>query len=373
MFLKRNGFNPKSRNVSWHINPYFDYWNCSLNMKQKTGVTIYDLATELNVSPSTVSRALQNHPSIGKATIKAVKELAVKRGYRLNSIAASLRKQQTNNIGVLVSWINRPFISSLISGVEEAARAAGFNVLISQSHDSVDNEKDNVKAFFESRVCGLVVSLAMETQDFEHFNRFFENGTPVVFVDRIPDHLDVQKVIIDNHAAAFKATQHLIDQGCKRIAHFGGALHQAIYRERLRGYKDALQANSLPLDDTIILHGDILSADEGLKMTEYLLGLPEPPDGIFSANDTAAVSAIQFAKSVGVRVPENLAVIGFNNDPLCMIIDPSLSSVGHPAADMGRIAVQQILQIKNAEGKLVPQTIMLNTAVIARASSLRKT
>ncbi|MCB0533364.1 MAG: LacI family DNA-binding transcriptional regulator [Lewinellaceae bacterium] len=342
-------------------------------MKQKTGVTIYDLATELNVSPSTVSRALQNHPSIGKATIKAVKELAVKRGYRLNSIAASLRKQQTNNIGVLVSWINRPFISSLISGAEEAARAAGFNVLISQSHDSLDNEKDNVKAFFESRVCGLVVSLAMETQDFEHFNRFLENGTPVVFVDRIPDHLDVQKVIIDNHAAAFKATQHLIDQGCKRIAHFGGALHQAIYRERLRGYKDALQANNLPLDDTIILHGDLLSADEGQKMTEFLLGLPNPPDSIFSANDTAAVSAIQFAKSAGVRIPEDLAIIGFNNDPLCMIIDPPLSSVGHPAADMGRIAVQQILQIKSAEGKLVPQTIMLNTAVIARASSLRKT
>lgn len=167
---------------------------------------------------------MQNYPSIGKATIKAVKKLAVDRGYRLNSIAASLRKRETNNIGMLVPWINRPFVSSLISGAEAAARAAGYNVLISQSHDSHDNEIDNVKAFFESRICGLIVSLAMETKDYEHFDRLIENGTPIVFVDRIPEHLDVHKVIIDNYAAAYKATQHLIEQGCRRIAHFGGAL-----------------------------------------------------------------------------------------------------------------------------------------------------
>lgn len=341
-------------------------------MKRKTGVTIYDLAAELNVSPSTVSRALQNHPSIGKTTIRAVKKLAVERGYRLNSIAASLRKQQTNNIGVLVSWINRPFISSLISGAEEAARAAGYNVLISQSHDSYENEKDNVKAFFESRICGLIVSLAMETKDYDHFNRFLENDTPVVFVDRIPEHLEGHKVIIDNYAAAFKATKHLIEQGCRRIAHFGGALHQTVYRERRRGYEDALRQSQLPIDESLIFHGDVLSADEGLKMTARLLALPNPPEGIFSANDTAAVSAIQFAKSIGVRIPEQLAVIGFNNDPLCLIIDPPLSSVSHPAVEMGRIAIQQILRIKESEENVITQTVTLNTEVIVRASSLRK-
>ncbi len=341
-------------------------------MKKKTGITIYDLAKELKVSPSTVSRALQNHPSIGKSTIKAVKKLAVERGYRLNSIAASLRKQQTNNIGVLVPWINRPFIAFLISGAEEAARAAGYNVLISQSHDSFENEADNVKAFFESRVCGLIVSLAMETKEYGHFDRFLANNTPVVFVDRIPEQLDSHKVIIDNYAAAFKATQHLIEQGCRRIAHFGGALHQTIYRERRRGYEDALRKNNLPLDERIIMHGDLLSADEGLKMTARLLGSPTPPDGIFSANDTAAVSAIQYAKSVGVRIPEDLAIIGFNNDPLCLIVDPALSSISHPAIEMGRIAVQQILRIKEAGGDVITQTITLKTDVIARASSLRK-
>ncbi len=341
-------------------------------MKKKTGVTIYDLAAELDVSPSTVSRALQNHPSIGKAMIKAVKKLAVERGYRLNSIAASLRKQQTNNIGVLVPWINRPFISALISGAEAAARAAGYNVLISQSHDSVDNEIDNVKAFFESRICGLVVSLAMETRSFEHFDRFLEHDIPVVFVDRIPENLDGHKVVIDNYAAAFKATEHLIAQGCRRIAHFGGALHQTIYRERRRGYEDALKRHRLPLDEQIILHGDVLSADEGLKMTTRLLALPVPPEGIFAANDTAAVSAIQYAKSVGIRIPDQLAVIGFNNDPLSLIIDPPLSSVSHPAVDMGRIAIQQILQIKESDDDIITQTITLKTEVIARASSLRK-
>jgi len=341
-------------------------------MKKKTGVTIYDLAAELNVSPSTVSRALQNHPSIGKATIKIVKKLAVERGYRLNTIAASLRKRETNNIGILVPWINRPFISSLISGAEAAARAAGYNVLISQSHDSIDNEIDNIKAFFESRICGLIVSLAMETKEFDHFDRFFENDTPIVFVDRIPEHLDAHKVIIDNHAAAFKATQHLIEQGCRRIAHFGGASHQTIYKERRRGYEDALKKYNLPVDESIIFHGDRLSADEGLKMTALLLKMPVPPDGIFSANDTAAVSAIQYAKSVGVNVPNDLAVIGFNNDPLCLIIDPPLSSVSHPAVEMGRIAVEQILKIKASKEDLLTQTITLKTEVVARASTLRK-
>lgn len=340
-------------------------------MKRKSGVTIYDLAAELKVSPSTVSRALQNHPSIGKATIKAVKKLALERGYRLNSIAASLRKQQTNNIGVLVPWINRPFISSLISGAEATARAAGYNVLISQSHDSFENEKDNVKAFFESRICGLIVSLAMETKGYDHFNRFLENDTPIVFVDRIPEYLDVYKVNIDNYAAAFKATEHLVEQGCQRIAHFGGALHQTIYSERRRGYEDALKKYNLPVDESIIIHGDVLSADEGLKMTARLLKLASPPDGIFSANDTAAVSAIQYAKSIGIRIPDDLAVIGFNNDPLCTIIDPPLSSINHPAVEMGRIAVQQILRIKESEADLITQTITLKTDVVARASSLR--
>lgn len=341
-------------------------------MKKNSDITIYDLAKELNVAPSTVSRALNDHHSIGKKTIKAVKKLAKERGYRPNGVAASLRKRQTNNIGVLVPRINRPFIASLISGIEEAAKEAGYNVLISQSHDNYQNEIDNAKAFFDSRICGLIVSLAMATKEFDHFGRFLKNGTPVVFVDRIPGQMEWQKVIINNYQTAFKATQHLIAQGCHRIAHFGGALNQVIYQERKRGYVDALLQNGLPVDESIILHGDILSADEGAKWTAYLLSLPNPPDGIFSTNDTAAVSAIQYAKSVGVKIPRDLAIIGFNNDPLCLIIDPPLSSIIHPASDMGRLAVEQIIKLIKADGPVPTQTITLETEVVVRESSKRK-
>ncbi len=325
----------------------------------------------MGVSGSTVSRALNDHYSIGKKTIKAIKKLASERGYSINNIAASLRKQQTNNIGVLVPRINRPFISSLISGMEEAAQEAGYNVLISQSHDNSQREIENINAFFDSRVCGLIVSLAMETKQYDHFERFLKNNTPVVFVDRIPGEFEGYKVAINNFNSGFKATRHLIEQGCRRIALFGGARNQTIYAERKRGYLAALQEAGLPVDESIILEGNILSADEGAKWTAYLLGLQNPPDGIFSTNDTAAVSAIQYAKSVGVRIPDELAVIGFNNDPLCLIVDPPLSSVTHPAMDMGKLAVEQIIRIMESAEPVPVQTITLETEVIARASSLR--
>ncbi|MCB0649694.1 MAG: LacI family DNA-binding transcriptional regulator [Saprospiraceae bacterium] len=344
-------------------------------MKKNKTITIHDLAEELKVSASTVSRALKEHPSIGKKTIKTVKELAEKRGYRPNRLAASLRNQQTHTIGVLVPWINRPFISSLIHGVEEAARAAGYQVIITQSHDNFEDEVDDLKAMFDSRISGMVVSLAMETQSYDHFTPFFKNNIPVVFVDRVPETLECHKVAIDNYTAGFKATEHLIEQGCRRIAHLSGASHQAIYKERLRGYLDALKQHQLPVDESLILKGILLSADEAISLTKYLLELPNPSDGIFSANDTAAVSAIQYAKSVGVKIPEELAIIGFNNDPISLIIEPQLSTVSHPAAEMGKIAVRKALEL--IESGMVNdfpknQGIELETPVIARASSLKK-
>lgn len=339
----------------------------------KKSVTIYDLAAELNVSPSTVSRALKDHFSISKETINAVKELAKKRGYRPNGIAASLRKQQSNTIGVLVSWVNRPFISSLISGIEEAAREASFNVLISQSHDSLANEMANAKTLYDSRIHALIVSLAMETDSLEHFNELRDNGTPLVFVDRVPDEANCQKVVIDNFSTGFDATQHLIDQGCRRIAILTGNTNQHIYRERHRGYLEALRSNGLPVDEALVKEGCHQTIEEGSEFTQALLQLTNPPDGIFSTNDMAAVGAVKQAKSVGVHVPRDLAIIGLNDDPVCSIIEPQLSSMSHPAKEMGRLAVQRALQMAGSEPDEETPVLSLKTQVIARASSLRKT
>ena len=299
-------------------------------MNKKREITIYDIARELNVSPSTVSRALKDHHSIGKKTKKAVIKLAEERGYQPNIIASSLRSNKTNTIGIITSWINRPFISSLISGVEMAANQSGYNVIISQSHDSYENEVANAKALYGSRIEGLVVSLAMETTDYDHFQRFLKKNIPVVFVDRVPDDLNTTKVVINNYESGFKATEHLIEQGCKRIAHIGGVRHRNVYRERMNGYVAALKKYNLEVDNSLIVESDRLSAEEGFRIAEYLINMDARPDGVFSANDTAAVSFIKYAKSVGVKVPQDIAVIGFNNDPISTIIDPALSTVSHP-------------------------------------------
>lgn len=341
--------------------------------ERKKGLTIYDLAEELKLSPSTVSRALNDHHSIGNKTKKAVKKLAKERGYRPNTIASSLRTNRSNTIGILVSWINRPFISSLISGIEKEARAKGYQAIISQSHDSTELEIDNLQALYDSRISALIVSLAMETIDYSHFDLFKDSGIPVVFVDRIPDMLNISKVQINNFNAALEATEHLIEQGCKRIAHFGGARHQSIYKDRMLGYVAALKKNNLEVDESIILNANSLSEEEGTRLTEQVLDMPNPPDGIFCANDKAAVSAIQCAKKRGIKIPEELAIIGFNNDPICEIIDPPLSSVHHPAQEMGKAAVQKALSMIEGNGEIKANNrVILDTHLVIRASSKRK-
>lgn len=340
---------------------------------KKKDVTIYDLAHELNVSPSTVSRALNDHYSIGKKTKKAVKKLAEEWGYRPNTIASSLRTNRSNTIGVVVSWINRPFISSLIAGIEKAARESGHQVIITQSYDKPELEKANLQALYDSRISALIVSLAMGTVDYRPFDLFSNNGIPVVFVDRIPTIQDVHKVHINNFNAAFEATEHLIDQGCTRIAHFGGSRKQSIYEDRRSGYIAALKKNNVDVDDDLIIEAISLNAEEGLRLAEQVLSLDNPPDGIFCANDTAAVSAIQYAKQKGIRIPEELAIIGFNNDPICEIIDPPLSSVEHPAVEMGEAAIKQALGMLEGEIETDSATrVTLDTQVVVRASSLRK-
>lgn len=338
-------------------------------MKIKKEVTIYDLAKKLNYSPSTISRALKGHRSISKKTTKEVKESADKMGYRPNSLAASLRNNRSKTIGIMISRINRPFISSLISGIEESARKAGYNVIISQSNDVYGNEISNAKALYDSRISGLVVSLSMETKKLNHFQQFLDMSIPVVFVDRVPEDLESYRVIIDNYSAGYKATQHLIEQGCKRIAHFAGAQHLNVYHERKKGYLDALIDNNIPIDKDLIINFSTLSFEEGEKATNKLLNMTQPPDGLFSANDTAAVSAIMCAQKRGVKVPDELAIIGFNDDPIASIVNPGLSTITHPAIEMGKISAERILEHLQNIKKENQELTVLDTELIIRNSS----
>lgn len=341
-------------------------------MLNKKDVTIYDIAARLNLSTSTISRALKNHHSIGKKTIKKVHKAAKEMGYSPNIFAASLRNNQTKTIGVLMSRINRPFISTLISGIEAQVQKKGYHIIIAQSNDSYANEIEMARALYNSRVSGLICSLAMETVKTEHFDQFREKHIPIVFVDRTPSNFDTHKVMIDNYTAAYNATEHLIDQGCKRIAHFAGSQHRMIYSERRRGYIAALQDHGIEIDEKLIIYFPSLSHEEGIKVTKKLLKSSNPPEGIFCSNDTTAVSAIQTAKKLGVKVPDELAIIGFNNDPISSIIDPALSTIAQPALQMGQSCANQIIHSIEENSDLdLSTTKILNTELLIRESSKR--
>ncbi|MGO4911146.1 LacI family DNA-binding transcriptional regulator [Leeuwenhoekiella sp. W20_SRS_FM14] len=342
-------------------------------MKQKKEITIYDIAKKLKYSTSTISRALRDHHSIGKSTKELIKKEAEKMGYRPNSLAAGLRNNRSKTIGVLISRINRPFMSSLISGIEDEAKKAGYTVIIIQCNDSYESEVQNARTLYDMRISGIITSLSMETVDYSHFEPFLHQQIPIVFVDRVPESFPSYNIVIDNYASGYKATEHLIKNGCKRIAHFAGSQNRNIYKERRRGYEDALRAYDLPVFEELIIQFETLSAKEGKKATKQLMSLENPPDGIFSSNDTAAVSAIQYAKKNQIKIPEDLAIIGFNNDPVCSIIEPGLSSITHPASKMGKLSAKCILNhLEHTEiDTTLTQVTILETDLISRQSSLK--
>jgi len=343
-------------------------------MEDNKHVTIYDLAERLKLATSTISRALKDHPTISAKTIKKVKEIADEMGYVPNTLAAGLRGNKTNTIGVLIPTVTQPFLSSLISGIEITARKSGYNVIIMQSNDSYEEEVSMAKSLYSSRVSGVICSLAMKTIDTSHFQQFVTSNIPLVFVDRVPRDFNTFRVIIDNYSAGFKATKHLIEQGCTRIAHLtAGSEFGNLYSERKRGYIDALKEFNLPIDEELIVILKSVTYEEGEKASNVMYDLPNPPDGIFASGDIIGVSAIQSAKKRGIKIPEELAVIGFNNDPISQIIDPNLSTITHPAAKMGKASAEIILKnLKSLKTHEIKEITFLNTEVVIRESSKRK-
>lgn len=342
-------------------------------MDRKTSVTIHDIARELKISASTVSRALNDNPRISKSTKDKIKSLALKLGYQPNTIASNLRTQKTHTIGIVVPLINRHFFSTFISGVEDVAFEAGYNVIISQSKDLLQKEKQIVNSMFSNRVDGLITSLSMQTSNFEHFQMFADKNIPLIFFDRIAPQLDANKIIVDDFACGYKATQHLIDQGYQRIAHLAGPTVLNTYHDRMEGYKSALKKNQMPIENELIICNRLTRMD-GQQAIKQLLDLKNPPDAVFCGNDTSALSMIVYLKSQGIRIPEDFGIVGFSNEPFSEVVTPSISTLKQPAQEMGQKAAELI--INEIENKALPrtyQTITMPTELIIRASSSRKT
>ncbi|MDR6561930.1 MULTISPECIES: LacI family DNA-binding transcriptional regulator [unclassified Arcicella] len=333
-------------------------------------ITIYDIASQLKLSPATVSRALNDHPAINEKTKLLVNARATELGYRSNKFASNLRRQKTNTIGVIVPRLNSYIMSTVIAGMEKVANEEGFNLIISQSLESQKKEIANAKTMFSSRVDGLLVSVAFDTDSFEHFQPFLKKKIPLIFFDRIFENSDCPDIVIDNAKAGYEATKHLIEQGRRNIVHITGNLKRNVYSDRLKGYQQALTEQGIPLNqDNVWVTA--LNLEAGREIAHRIKALANKPDALFIASDLCAVSCIATLKDLNIDIPKDISVVGFNNDPVAQVISPKLTTIHYPAKEMGEMAVKSLINhLKGNMNLDTTTTITLRSELIIRESSL---
>lgn len=331
-------------------------------------ITIKDIAKILGISPSTVSRALKDHPDINTDTKKAVNELASKLKYQPNAVALSLKNSRSNTIGVIIPEIVHYFFSSVISGIEDVASQKGFTVIICQSNESYLREVANARTLLSHRVDGILVSISKETHSFDHFENLQDGGIPLVFFDRIAPGINADQVIIDDIDASYNATRHLIETGCKRIAHFAGPQGLVIGRDRLQGYLNALTEAGLPIDNRLIIEVDTF--EKARNTVVEMLDAKIIPDGIFAVNDMTAIGAMQTILKRGYKIPGDISIVGFSDGYLSGITDPHLSSVDQHGYEMGTTAAEMLFhRILSDEEEYIPEIKILKADLIVRGSS----
>jgi LacI family transcriptional regulator len=335
----------------------------------KGQVTIKDIAKELGISPSTVSRALKDHPDISPDTKKAVNDLAEKWHYKPDPIALSLKSRRSKIIGVIIPEVVHYFFSTVISGIEDVAYEANYQVMICESNESYEREVKNVDALLSSRVEGILVSVAKETKKIDHFRDIQQHEIPIVFFDRVCEDIESDKVIVDDEQGAFLATEHLINVGCKRIVHLAASEHLLISKERKAGYLRAMNTyNMNPEPDWII---KCETREEARIVIPSLLSGPTKPDGLFVVNDLTAAEAMKIIKEHGYKVPDEIAIVGFTNGDIADLTDPALSSVEQFGYDIGKEAVHLLIDRLEKEEDYPPITRVINTQLIKKESSLR--
>jgi LacI family transcriptional regulator len=341
-------------------------------MNKEKEVTIYDLAKALKLSPSTVSRGLKDHPEISKTTKNKISQMAMQMKYRSNTFASNLRNQRTHTIGVIVPRLSSYFVATVLAGMEKVANEKGYNLIISQSLESEKKEIANVKTMFNNRVDGLLVSLAFDTKDVHHFTNFIQKNIPLVFFDRVYEHRQCMSVVIDNFKNGYDVTTHLIKQDCKRITHITGNLHRNVYKERYEGYRKALHDGGLVYSNELLMVTE-MNEQAGIDAGNTILKMKEMPDGIFLANDVTAANCMRVLKQNGIKIPQDIAIAGFNNDPITRVVEPNLTTVNYPGYEMGIIAATSLINhLDGVSNILATNKIVVKSELIIRESSLRK-
>jgi DNA-binding LacI/PurR family transcriptional regulator len=345
-----------------------------LHKRQKSRrhqTTIIDIAKSVGVSNSTVSRALHGHSDISPETRQAVLDMAAQLDYQPNQLAYNLVKSRTNTIGMIVPEFHNRFFPNVIMGAHQVLTAEGYNLTIMQSNESFAVEVANTKAMLANRIDGLLISLTQETNSFEHLQVFEKRGIPLVLFNRVCDDVRAPKVVVNDFEAAFMAVEHLIENGYERIAHLGGPLNLLVSRERMNGYHAAMEKYGKPVEEELVIQG-MLSQQKARIYGKYLLDLENRPDAIFAVNDSAAIEIMLMAREMGIRIPDELGVVGFSDNPESAYIGPGLTTVRQPTIEIGETTARWVLQMIDSEEELsMPQERILKTELIVRGSSNR--
>jgi len=365
----------KQRYVCKDCNYFFTLTNPELTAPRQKArrhqTTIIDIARSTGVSNSTVSRALHGHPDISPETRQAVLDMASQMDYQPNQLAYNLVKSRTNTIGMIVPEFHNPFFPNVIIGAHNVLTEAGYNLTIMQSNESYSVEVSNTNAMLANRIDGLLISLTQETNNFDHLKVFEKRGIPLILFNRVCDNVEAPKVVVNDFDASFSAVEHLILNGYERIAHLGGPLTLLVSRERLRGYRAAMEKYGKSIEENMIIQG-MFSHQKARIYGKYLLELENRPDAIFAVNDSAAIEIMLMAMEKGIRIPEELGVVGFSDNPESAYIGPGLTTIRQPTTEMGATTAQWILQMVDSEGDIyMPNEKILKTELIVRGSSRR--
>lgn len=331
--------------------------------------TIKDIAIALHLSTSTVSRALRDAVDVKQETRIAVKELAEELGYQPNRLALSLQNKHTFCIGVITPNLDY-VLAKMVAGIDEVASEAGYTVMVCQSDESFGRELVNTKRLQESLVDGMIYSVSSETKFFEHIKKMQSKKIPLVMFDRIVEGIKAPKVGTDNKEGGMLATRHLLQQGYKRIAILAGPENLEISNERMAGYMQVLKQNKIRVDKDLIIHCDF-NQDFAYEATKELLAMKKRPDAIFTISDRMAIGAMLAIKEKGLRMPQDIGLVGFNNEPITNLVTPAITSVEMFAKDIGRAAAKLFIELLHSEDDMSESKVVIKPRLVARASSLR--
>ncbi|UKM64831.2 LacI family transcriptional regulator [Flavobacteriaceae bacterium GSB9] len=339
----------------------------NLNIKRKT--TIKDIANVLNISTAAVSKALHDDSRISEKTKQAVKQVAKNLNYQPNHLASALRKGKSKLVGVIVPRTNSNFFSSVIQNIEEVLNKEGYSIIMTQSNESYKKECNNIDTLLFTQVDGIIASMANETIELDYYEKIKSKGIPLILFDRGENDLDVDYIGINDYHSSHMIVEHLVEQGCKRIAHIGGYRHTRIFNNRIKGYLDALKKHNLPLDKELLIESH-LNIEDGSEKMEQLLKLNNRPDAVYVASDNAALGALEVLKKHNIKVPEEMALVGFGDEPFTALVTPSITSINQHSAGIGKQAAKRFLEY--AQQPVIKQSlnkIILDAELVVRDSS----